>query len=237
MSTRSSKQSVTAELRPLSTFLSMLGRELRLTLRKPADFLNPLFFFAMVVTLFPVAVSPLPDVLRVLGPGVVWVAVLLAALLPLNTLFGRDHEDGTLEYYALSGQSLAALAFAKIVALWLVGVAPLVLASALVARSYLLPAESVPILLITLSLGGYSLCAIGAVAAGLTIGVQRASALIALLVLPLMIPIMIFGTRAISLSSINAPLGGAIELLAAIAILATMLAPLATAAAVRISLE
>ncbi|MEL7296532.1 MAG: heme exporter protein CcmB [Pseudomonadota bacterium] len=227
----------TIELRPFATFLAMLRRELQLAFRRPADLINPLFFFAIVVTLFPVAVSPLPDVLKVLGPGVVWVAVLLAALLPLNGLFGQDHEDGTLEHYVLSGQSLVAMCFAKIVALWLVSVLPLVVISALVAQSYLLPASVVPILVTTLSLGGYSLCALGAVAAGLTVGVQRASALIALLVLPLMIPVVIFGARAVSLAAVDAPLSGALEMLLAIAILTSLFAPVATAAAVRISLE
>lgn len=227
----------TIELRPFATFRAMLWRELKLAFRRPSDLINPLFFFAIVVTLFPVAVSPLPDVLKVLGPGVVWVAVLLAALLPLNGLFGQDHEDGTLEHYVLSGQSLVAMCFAKIVALWLVSVLPLVIVSAVVAQSYLLPSSVVPILVTSLSLGGYSLCALGAVAAGLTVGVQRASALIALLVLPLMIPVIIFGARAVSLAAVEASLSGALDMLLAIAILTSLFAPIATAAAVRISLE
>lgn len=226
-----------AVMRPFAVFRAMLVRELRLAFRRPADLLNPVFFFAMVVALFPIAVSPLPAVLKVLGPGVVWVAVLLAALLPLNSLYGQDHEDGTLEHYVVSGQSLVALCFAKTVALWLVGVLPLVLVSAVVAQSYLLPLSVVPILVTTLSLGGYTICALGSVAAGLTLGIQRANALIALLVLPLMVPVLIFGTRAVSLASINSELGGALGMLTAVAVLALLLAPMATAAALRISLE
>ncbi|MFK8053660.1 MAG: heme exporter protein CcmB [Woeseiaceae bacterium] len=226
-----------AEMRPLSVFSAMLGRELRLAFRRPADLLNPVFFFAMVVALFPIAVSPLPAVLKVLGPGVVWVAVLLAGLLPLNSIFAQDYEDGTLEQYLLSGQSLVAICFAKTLSLWLVSILPLVLVSAFVAQSYLLPLDVVPILVISLSLGGYSICALGAVAAALTIGVQRSNALIALLVLPLMVPVLIFGARAVSLASTNSELGGSLGLLGAVALLSLLLAPVAAAAALRISLE
>lgn len=226
-----------AELRPFASFRALLVRELRLAVRRPADMLNPVFFFAVVVTLFPLAIEPLPATLRVMGPGVVWVALLLAALLPLTSLFGQDFDDGTLEQYVLAGQSLTSLCIAKTVALWIVAVVPLVLVSTLVAYSYRLPAQVAPVLMLTLSLGGYSVCAIGAVAAGLTVGVQRANALIALLVLPLMVPVLIFGARAVSLAAGGNSLDGAVYMLAATFVLVAFLAPLATATALRISLE
>ena len=224
-------------LRPLSTFAAVAGRELRLAIRRPADVLNPLFFFAVVATLFPLAVSPLPRVLEVIGPGIVWVAALLAALLPLNGLFGQDFDDGTLEQYVVSGQSLVAICIAKTVALWLVAALPLVLVSALVAETYRLPFAALPVLVVALSVGSYTLCALGAVAAALTVGVQRASALIALLVLPLMVPVLIFGTRAVSLAAAGDPVTGPVYLLCAIGIAAAALTPMATAAAIRISLD
>lgn len=225
------------ELRPGQTFLTILGRELKLAWRRPADLLNPLFFFAVVVSLFPIAISPVREMLQLIGPGVLWVAVLLSALLPLTTHYGQDYEDGTLEQYLLSGQSLIAICLGKTVALWLVAGLPLVLASIPAALSYGLGPQSFGVLLLTLGCGSYALCSLGAVAAALTVGVQRASALIALLVLPLMVPILIFGTRAVSLVETNESAAGPMYLILAVTLLAALLTPLATAAALRISME
>ncbi len=224
-------------LRPVDTFRTVLGRELTLAYRRPADLLNPLFFFVVVTSLFPVAVSPLPETLTLIGPGVLWIAVLLSALLPLSNHYGQDFDDGTLEQYLLSGQSLVAICVAKTVALWLVAGLPLVLASVVVASSYGLGTNVFGVLSITLAAGSYALCALGAVAAALTVGMQRASALIALLVLPLMVPILIFGTRAVSLEATNMVAKGPIYLVLAVAVLTALLCPLATAAALRISME
>ncbi|MEL7311266.1 MAG: heme exporter protein CcmB [Pseudomonadota bacterium] len=224
-------------LRPVATFATVLSRELQLAYRRPADLLNPLFFFAVVTSLFPIAVSPLPEVLELIGPGVVWIAALLAALLPLSTHYAQDYEDGTLEHYLLSGQSLVAICIAKTVGLWLVAGLPLVLASLVVSGSYGLAPSTFGVMSITLASGSYALCALGAVAAALTVGVQRASALIALLVLPMMVPVLIFGTRAISLTATNMPAKGPIYLVLAVTLLAALLTPLATAAALRISME
>ena len=165
------------------------------------------------------------------------VAALLAALLPLNGLFGQDFDDGTLEHYLLSGQSLVAICFAKTVALWLVAALPLVLASTLVAQTYRLPLEAVPVLVLVLSVGSFALCALGAIAAALTVGVQRASALIALLVLPLMVPVLSFGTRAGSLAAAGDAVAGPVSTIGAVGVAALTLAPLATAAALRISAD
>ncbi|MEO0575936.1 MAG: heme exporter protein CcmB [Pseudomonadota bacterium] len=225
------------QLRPFGSTVAMLRREMKIALRRLADAINPLFFFAVVATLFPLAISPDKAVLQLIGPGVIWVAALLAALLPLNALFGQDYEDGTLEHYVLSGQSLVALCIAKTVGLWLVAGLPLVLVSAAISQTYALPAQALPALLLALSLGSYTLCALGSVAAALTVGVQRASALIALLVLPMMVPVIIFGTRAVLLAARSEPVAGPLYLLSATAVLAVILTPLATAMALRISLE
>lgn len=225
------------QLRPIDCAIAMLTREMRIALRRLADAINPLFFFAVVAALFPVAISPEKAVLQLIGPGVIWVAALLAALLPLTALFGQDYEDGTLEHYVLSGQSLVALCIAKTVGLWLVAGLPLVLVSAAISQTYAFPVQALPALVLALSLGSYTLCALGAVAAALTVGVQRASALIALLVLPMMVPVIIFGTRAVLLAARSEPIAGPLYLLAATAVLAAVLTPIATAMAVRISLE
>ena len=222
---------------PFATALAVLGRELRLAYRRPADLLNPVFFLAVTASLFPVAVSPLPEVLRLMGPGVLWIAVLLAAMLPLTTHYGQDLEDGTLEQYVLAGQSLIAICVAKTVALWLVAGVPLVLVSGLAASSYGVPSEALPVLLATLGFGSFALCGIGGIAAALTVGVQRASALVSLLVLPLMVPVLIFGTRAVSLAASGESAAGPVYLVAAVAVLVATLAPWATAVALRISLE
>ena len=163
--------------------------------------------------------------------------MLLSALLPLSTHYGQDFDDGTLEQYLLSGQSLVAICIAKTVALWLVAGLPLVLASLVVASSYGLGPTVFATLSITLAAGCYALCALGAVAAALTVGMQRASALIALLVLPLMVPVLIFGTQAVSLEATNMVAKGPMYLVLAVTGLAATLCPLATAAALRISME
>ena len=224
-------------MRPLGVFVAIMRRELLLAWRKPSDLINPLFFFVVVATLFALAISPLPQVLVQIGPGVVWVATLLACLLPLAQLYTQDFDDGTMEQYLLSGQSLALICAARIFALWLLSAAPLSIAAVLIAGSYQMPAESSPILFLSLVFGSLTLCALGSVTAALTVGVQRASALIALLVLPLMVPVLIFGTRSVSLAVAGESASGPIFLLAAIALASLLLAPIAAAAALRISLE
>lgn len=224
-------------MRPMGAFFAMFRRELLLAFRRPGDMLTPLFFFIVVGSLFPLAVSPQIEILRVLGPGVVWVAALLAALLPLNGLFSLDYEDGSLEQYLLSGQSLAMLCAAKTVACWMVSGLPLVLVSPLLMISFGAPVSALPTTLIALGLGTFSLAALGSAAAALTVGVRRANALISLLILPLMTPILIFGARAVSLASVGEAVPGPLYWLATIALATGMLAPLAAAAALRISAD
>lgn len=212
-------------------------RDLRLAFRRWQQVTHPVVFFVMVATLFPLALSPEPALLRTLAPGVVWVAALLSSLLSLENLFRADLEDGSLEQLTLTGQPLAWLLLAKTLAHWWLSGVPLVLAAPLVAGSLAAPAGSFGVLMLSLFLGSGVLSFLGATGAALTLGSRRGSVLVSLLVLPLAMPVLIFGARATDLAVRGEAAGGPVLLLAAMLILAITLAPFATAAAVRISLE
>jgi heme exporter protein B len=214
-----------------------LLRDLRLAFRKRSQLVQPLAFFAIVTLLFPLATSPELSRLRELAPGVVWVGALLASLLALEFLFRDDAHDGTLEQYALSGQSLTALIFAKTLAHWLLTGLPLALMSPLVALSLGVAASALPGIVAAVAVGSVTLSLIGSIGAALTLGVKRSGALLSLLTLPLSLPVLIFGARATELAIHGTPFGAPLELLGALAVLGITLAPLAAAAAVRISLE
>jgi heme exporter protein B len=216
---------------------AVVRRDLMLALRRPGDMLNPLFFFAMVSTLFPLAVGPSPAQLQLNGPGVVWVAALLAALLSLNSLFLSDYEDGSLEQLILSPQPLPVLAFAKSVAHWLITGLPLVLVSPLIAITFQMPGATVGIMMVTLLFGTISLSMLGSVGAALTVGLHRGTALLSLLVLPLAMPVLIFGARTVSLAASDDAVAAGVYFLAAYCMLTLTLAPFATAAALKISSE
>ncbi len=218
-------------------FLAVLRRDLLLAWKRPGDVLNPLLFFAVVSTLFPLAIGPDTEVLRAIGPGVVWVAALLAALLSLNSLFLTDYDDGSLEQLLLSAQPLPMLVLAKSVAHWILSGVPLVIASPLIAVSYDLPQESLLAMAATLLPGTLSLSLIGAAGAALTVGLSRGSALLSLLVLPLAMPVLIFGARTVSLAGAGDGMAAGLYFLGAYCMLALTLAPFATAAALRISNE
>jgi heme exporter protein B len=215
----------------------VLERDLTLALRRWEQVTHPVVFFIMVATLFPLALSPEPALLRSIAPGVVWVGALLSSLLALESLFRADLEDGTLEQLTLSGQPLAWLLLSKTLAHWLLSGIPLVIAAPIVAVSLAAPGESVGILMISLALGTGVLSFIGAVGAALTLGSRKGSVLLSLLVLPLAMPVLIFGARATDQAMRGDPSNGPLWLLAAMLILAVTLAPLASAAAVRVSLE
>lgn len=219
----------------LRGFAVMLQRDLLLAFRRPGDILNPLFFFAIVSTLFPLAIGPDAELLRAIGPGVVWVAALLAALLSLNTLYLTDLEDGSLDQIILSPQPLPVLTLGKTAALWLVSGLPLVLVSPLVAIAYQLPGRSIGVMMITLTLGTLSLALLGSVGAALTVGLNRGNALLSLLVLPLAMPVLIFGARTVSLAAAGDAVSAGIYFLAAYSVLALSFAPFAAAAALKIS--
>jgi len=218
-------------------YSSMLRRDLALAFRRPGDVLNPLFFFAIVCTLFPLAIGPDETLLRTIGPGVVWVAALLATLLSLNTLYLSDLEDGSLDQVLLSPQPLPVLVLGKSTAQWLVNGLPLVIVSPVVATSYQLPAGSIGVMMGTLALGTVSLSLLGSIGAALTVGLNRGNALLSLLVLPLAMPVLIFGARTVSLAASNDGVAGGIYFLAAYGMLALSFAPFAAAAALKISNE
>lgn len=218
-------------------FMAVIRRDVLLAWKRPGDVLNPLFFFAMVSSLFPLAIGPGADELALSGPGVVWVAALLAALLSLNSLFLSDFEDGSLDQLLLSPQPLPLLALGKAIAHWLVGGVPLVVVSPLVAISFQMPGQTIGVMLVTLTFGTLSLSLLGSIGAALTVGLHRGTALLSLLILPLAMPILIFGARTVALAAADDAVSAGIYFLAAYCMLALTFAPFATAAALRISNE
>jgi heme exporter protein B len=215
----------------------LVQRDLRLGMRRPGEWLQPLVFFFVVTTLFPLATDPQMSRLRDIAPGALWVAALLSSLLALELLFREDGQDGSLEQLAVSGLPLSWLLLAKCCVHWLLTGLPLVLAAPLVATALGAPYAAIPGILAALLVGSVALSLIGAVGAGLTLGLRRGGVLLALLVLPLAVPVLIFGARATALAIALEPMAAPMYLLAAIAVLSATLAPLAAAAAVRISLE
>ena len=221
----------------LAGLIGTMKRDLLLAWKRPGDVLNPLFFFAMVCTLFPLAVGPSVEQLEFAGPGVLWVGALLAMLLSLNSLFLADYEDGSLEQLLLSPQPLVLLALGKTLAHWLTSGVPLVILSPLIAMTFRLPADTIGVLMTTLALGTMSLSLLGSIGAALTVGLHRGTALLSLLILPLAMPVLIFGARTVSLAAAGDVFTTGIYALAAYAVGALTLAPYATAAALRISNE
>jgi heme exporter protein B len=215
----------------------VLARDLRLAYRRPGELIQPLLFFAIVATLFPLAITPEKSQLRVVAPGVVWVAALLASMLALEFLYRDDAHDGSLEQYALSGQSLTWLLFAKTVAHWLLTGAPLAIMGPLVALALGAPLSSIPGVVASVALGSVALSLLGSIGASLTLGVRRSGVLLSVLTLPLAIPVLIFGARATQLAIEGSDYTATLQLLGAMAVLGVTLAPLAAAAAVRINLE
>ena len=221
----------------LTGIAGVVRRDLLLAWKRPGDILNPLFFFAMVATLFPLAVGPSPEQLEFSGPAVLWVAALLAMLLSLNSLFLSDFEDGSLDQMLVSPVPLSALALGKSITHWLTSGLPLVLVSPIVAITFRMPFSVTGFLMITLLLGTISLSLLGSIGAALTVGLHRGTALLSLLILPLAMPVLIFGARTVSLVAAGDGVAGGLYFLGAYAVLVLSFAPFATAAALRISNE
>ena len=216
---------------------SIFRRDLLLAWKRPGDVLNPLFFFAMVSTLFPLAIGPGSELLSAIGPGVTWVAALLAMLLALNSLFLNDYEDGSLEQLVLSPQPLPLMSLGKTAAHWCLSGLPLVIVSPIIAFSFKMPPDVISIMVITLIPGTISLSLLGSIGAALTVGLNRGNALLSLLVLPLAMPVLIFGARTVSLAAAGDATSAGVYFLWGYCMLALTLAPFATAAALRISNE
>lgn len=220
-----------------SAFLTLVNRDLKLALRRTSDWLNPLVFFIIVVSLFPLGVGPDNDLLREIAPGVLWVAALLATLLGLDGLFRADFDDGTLEQLLLSPHPLSVLVLAKVTAHWLCSSLPLIVLSPLLAILMQLPGSALPALLVSLLLGTLSLCLVGAIGAALTVSLRKGGVLLALLVLPLYIPVLIFGSSTVVAAVAGFEIEAQLSILGAIFLLSLSLAPLATGAALRVSAE
>ena len=221
----------------MSPFACMVRRDLLLAFRRRGDVFNTLVFFIIVVSLFPLGVGPEPNQLRAMAPGVIWVAALLASMLALNRLFAADFADGTLEQMALSPEPLFLLVIAKVVAHWLVTGLPLVLIAPVLGIQFDMPADAIMVMAASLALGTPVLSLIGAVGAALTLGVRGGGVLVALLVLPLYVPVLVFGAGAVVASSAGLSAQAHLLLIGASLALSLVLSPWATAMALRISLD
>jgi heme exporter protein B len=221
----------------MSGFLAVLRREWRVALRRKGDVLNVLVFFVVVASLFPLGVGPEPNQLRAMAAGVVWIAALLAALLSLPRLFAADHVDGTLEQMLVAPQPLAIIVLAKIAAHWLTTGLPLAIAAPLIGLQYDLPADALAILLASLLIGTPVLSLLGAAGAALTLGVRGGGALLGLLVLPLFVPVLVFGAGAVTASLIGINPSAHLSLLGAFLAVSSIVGPWAACAALRVALD
>jgi heme exporter protein B len=215
----------------------LLKRDLTLAMRHRAEMINPLLFFVLVTSLFPLGIGADPKLLQAVGPGVIWVAALLAALLSLDGIFRSDFEDGTLEQYLLSSHPVSLLVLGKVFAHWLITGLPLLLISPLLGVFLGLPADGIKILFITLLLGTPVLSLIGAVGVALTVGLRKGGMILSLLVLPLYVPLLIFASSAVDTAAAGLSVTAHLSLIAALLVLALSLSPFATAAALRVSLS
>ena len=221
----------------LNIILAVIGRDLKLAMRRQADIVSAIFFFIIVVSLFPLGVGPEPDLLRTLAPGVLWVAALLATMLSLPRLFADDYRDGSLEQLVLAPQPLGLTVIGKVVAHWLVSGLPLALLAPVLGIQFDLETDALLILTVSLLIGTPALSGIGAIGAALTLGLRGGGVLVSLLVLPLYIPVLIFGSGAVDATVTGMGADAHLSILGALAIAGVFFAPWATAAALRISLE
>ena len=219
----------------MNTFRAALGRELLVLWRSPAEIINPLFFFVMVISLFPLAISPKPELLATVAPGVLWVATLLAVMLSLDGLFRRDQESGVLDMLLTAPVIPVVPVLAKLLAHWLLTGLPLVLISPLLGHMLQLPDGALGTVMLSLLLGTPALTIVGAIGAALTVGLNRGGILLAVLVLPLYIPVLIFGAGAVSAAAGGANVDGILAILGALLALTISLGPLAVSAGLKIS--
>ncbi|MDE2440069.1 MAG: heme exporter protein CcmB [Betaproteobacteria bacterium] len=221
----------------LKIILAVVGRDLKLAMRRQADIVSALFFFVIVVSLFPLGIGPEADLLRKLAPGVLWVAALLATMLSLPRLFADDHRDGTLEQLALAPHPLGLVVTGKVIAHWLVSGLPLALIAPVLGIQFDLSNDALLVLTGAILLGTPALSSIGAIGAALTLGLRGGGVLLSLLVLPLYIPVLIFGAGAVDATVSGLGGEGHLSLLAAMTLASLGFAPWASAAALKIALE
>jgi heme exporter protein B len=220
-----------------SIMLAVLRREVSLALRQKGEVLTPLVFFVVIASLFPLGIGPESALLLRMAPGVLWVSALLAAMLSLQRMFAMDYADGSLEQMVLSPTPLGLLVVAKALSHFLLSGLPLVLMAPILGLQFGLDGRALGILMLSLLLGTPTLSLIGSIGAALTLGVRGAGVLLSLLILPLYIPVLIFGAGAVEADAAGLGAGGHLSLLAALLVLSAFFSPLATTAALRISLE
>ena len=218
-------------------FFAIIRRDLVLALRRRSEIANPLLFFVLVITLFPLGIGAEPRLLQAIAPGVIWVSALLAAMLSLDSLFRSDFDDGSLEQILLSPHPTSVLVLGKIIALWLVIGLPLLVVAPLLAVFLGMPNNSLGVLLLTLLLGTPVLSLIGAIGVALTVGLRRGGMILSLLVLPLYVPVLIFAGNAVQMASSGLPVDAQINILISILLMALVLAPLPVAAALKMSIN
>ncbi|WP_448553373.1 heme exporter protein CcmB [Thalassotalea montiporae] len=233
MTNASNRQATALSYR--QAFMLTLKRDLIIAFRHKDEMINPLLFFIIVITLFPLGIGPQPNTLAKIAPGIIWVSALLATLLSLDRLFKADHSDGSLEQMLISPQPLFIFTLAKICAHWLLTGLPLILIAPLLAVLLHLPEQSYSALMLTLLLGTPVLSFIGAIGAALTVGIKKGGVLLSLIVLPLYIPVLIFATSAIDTASLSLPYNGQLAIIAALFFGSLTLAPFAVGAALKVS--
>jgi heme exporter protein B len=220
-----------------AVFVALLKRDLLLGLRARTEVLTGIFFMVIVASLFPLAIGADLKLLRVIAPGVLWIGALLSTLLTLPRLFEADHKDGSLEQLALTPSGLHFLVYAKLLAHWILSGLPLVLLSPLVALQFDLPTELIWTLMLTLLIGTPSLSAIGGIGAALTLGVRGGGVLLSLLLLPLFIPVLVFGAGAIEAQAAQLGVGAHLSILGALLLVSWTLGPWACSGALKVALE
>ncbi len=220
-----------------AVFTAVLRRDLQLALRRAGDTVSVIAFFAIAVSLFPLGIGPDPAVLARIAPGALWIAALLAALLSLDRVFATDHDDGNLDLLLLAPAPLEVVVLAKCLAHWLASLVPLIAVAPALAAAMNLPLDGIATLILAMLLGTPALSLVGAVGAALTVGARRGGALVPLLVLPLTVPVLIFGAAAIDRAAVGVSASAPLMVLGALLLAALALAPWAAAAALRLAAE
>ncbi|NVK55663.1 MAG: heme exporter protein CcmB [Alteromonadaceae bacterium] len=216
-------------------YKGIFKRDIALAFRQRSELAQPLMFLLMVITLFPLGIGPGPVILQKIGPGVIWIAAILSSLLAMDRMFRDDFWDGSLEQYMLSGQPLWAVTAVKVAVHWLVSFIPLAVFSPLLALFLNLTMEMYVALMLSLLLGTPLLSLVGAIAVGLTVGLQRGGVLLALLLIPVFIPLLIFATSAVDSAALQLPYRAQLAIIGAMLLVAMATAPLAIAYALRVS--
>ncbi len=221
----------------MNIFIQTMSRDLKMAFRNPSSFLNPLMFFVISISLFPIAISPEAQTLSSMAPGIIWVITMLSVLLSLNSLFHYDYDNGVLEQMVISHHSLPLILLAKTLAHWTLSGLPIIILSPFLGMALFINSEGIYILVLTLFIATPCLSLIGSIGASLVVGIKNSGMLLSLLILPLYIPILIFATSAVSQSQSNLPIDGQLYFLGFILILSLLITPFLSAISLKISLE